>query len=188
VRRFTGGWIYACGEWFRYRPAWRLRREGCGRSCRSAAIFTMSLESSEQSGIRPPKAAGLLPAHRTGHLLSLGRTPPGLCCRCQVGRAAPVLRPGVNLINGDLLLPGFGDRAIQSPQQRHKAFPLATHQHHRAVVTGGGGGHTLDRTDTPHRDVAAFFQDRFDVGVSHGMSGVGSFGGCQSAGVSVGWF
>ena len=47
---------------------------------------------------------------------------------------------------------------------------------------------TTGQADTPHRDVAAFVQDRFDVGVSHGMGGVGSFGGCQSAGVSVGWF
>jgi len=45
----------------------------------------MSLESSEQSEIRPPKAAGSLPAYGTGHLLSLGRIPPGLCFRCQVG-------------------------------------------------------------------------------------------------------
>lgn len=28
------------------------------------------------------------------------------------------------------------------------------------------------RADAPHRDVAAFFQDCFDVGVSHGMGDV----------------
>jgi len=51
----------------------------------------MSLESSEQSGSSPPKAAGSLPVHGTGHLLSLGRTRPRLYFRCQVGRAASVL-------------------------------------------------------------------------------------------------
>ena len=68
--------------------------------------------------------------------------------------------------------------AIERSSRRSSAAKLSPSR--RTNITG--------QADTPHRDVAAFFQDRFDVGVSHGMSGVGSFGGCQSAGVSVGWF
>ena len=40
------------------------------------------------------------------------------------------------------------------------------------------------QANTPHRDVAAFFEDRFDVGVIHEMGGVeGGWGQ-----LSVGWF
>ena len=38
------------------------------------------------------------------------------------------------------------------------------------------------QANTPHRDVAAFFEDRFDVGVIHEMGGAGAWGDCQLAG------
>jgi hypothetical protein len=38
------------------------------------------------------------------------------------------------------------------------------------------------QANTPDRDVAAFFQDRFDVGIIHEMGGVEAWGDCQSAG------
>lgn len=42
------------------------------------------------------------------------------------------------------------------------------------LINGAGGGHTEDGSNPVHRDVAAFFQDRFDVGLSHGRRRVGS--------------
>ena len=49
--------------------------------------------------------------------------------------------------------------AIDRSNRRSSATKLSPSR--RTNITG--------QADTPHRDVAAFFQDRFDVGVSHGM-------------------
>ena len=50
----------------------------------------------------------------------------------EAGLMRGVLKPStIHFVDGELLLPGFGDRAIQPVQQRHEALPLAPHQHHR---------------------------------------------------------
>jgi len=62
--------------------------------------------------------------------------------------------------------------AIERSSRRSSATKLSPSR--RTNITG--------QPDAPHRDVAAFFQDRFDVGVSHELGGVGAWGDCQLAG------
>ena len=62
--------------------------------------------------------------------------------------------------------------AIERSSRRSSATKLSPSR--RTSITG--------QANTPHRDVAAFFEDRFDVGVSHEMGGEGSLGACQSVG------